>query len=162
MKFKDIYIKIRGKDKISNIILNDIKKIDSKKETYKLINYYYFHLIVKNPNDTELLKRLLVSNFDMLNDAFNDLIIAIEPAHNLSSRVATSKRKVFGQTLRMQLDRYFGIKTHSEINKDYWNKHLYTVLYNTLFVIGKKDFNIYRLVKGFTFLSYIVNEGARN
>ena len=162
MKFKDVYIKCLRKDRISNIIKNDLSRVDSRKEIFKILNYYFFHLLVKNSKDTELLKTLLGGNFDLVNDSLNDLILFIEPTHNLNSRTAVSQRKMFGQTLRNNLDQYFGIKTHQEIKKDYWNKNLYTVLFDMLFEQNKKDFNMYRIIKGFTFLSYIINESARN
>lgn len=160
MDFKSLYVQIKKKPVISNEILNAIKTQKNSKEVYKLINYYFIHLLVNNSNDLDLLKILYRNQEKLIYDSLNDFVVSIDPGHNLNSRTATSRRKEVGTPLINKVNRYFGIKLKN-LHKDYWNSNLYQVLFGVYYIINRKDFNTYRLLKGLTFMSYIINEGNR-
>jgi hypothetical protein len=162
MNFKDFFAKAQSQNVISDIIISDFKKIETQKDLYKILNYYYIHLLANNSKDLKLFKILISNHFNLVENSLNDLILSIEPAHNLNSKIAVTQRKLFGNSALLLIEKYFNIRLINKINKDYFNKNLYTVLYDVLFVQSRKDFNMYKIIKGFTFLSYIINEGSRN
>lgn len=161
MDFITLYSNIQDKSLISGTISKNIKKLNDK-DKYKLINYYFIHLLYKNPEDTAFLEINLRKKYNYFVQALNNFIVYLDPGHQLNSRHSISRRKIFGPALLNKVENYFGIKLRNKINKDYWGKGLYQILYKILLDMGKKDYNSYKIIKALTFIEYIINEISKN